>query len=55
MTILVIVAILGMSQRKYLSRIEGDNHIDNKVKHNEYLWLNPRVAKNYEFVQYWNL
>ena len=31
--------------KEVLSRIEGDNYIDNKLKHNEYLWFNPRVAK----------
>ena len=28
-----------------LSRIEGINYIENKVKHNQYLWFNPYVAK----------
>ena len=28
-----------------LSKIEGSNYIINKVKHNEYLWFNPHVAK----------
>ena len=28
-----------------LSRIEGDNYMENKVKHNQYLWFNPYVAK----------
>ena len=28
-----------------LSRIEGINYLENKLKHNEYLWFNPHVAK----------
>ena len=28
-----------------LARIEGANYLDNKSKHNEYLWFNPHVAK----------
>ena len=28
-----------------LSKIEGSNYIENKAKHNEYLWFNPHVAK----------
>ena len=28
-----------------LSKIEGPNYLANKVKHNEYLWFNPQVAK----------
>ena len=28
-----------------LSRIEGDNYIENKAKQNLYLWFNPYVAK----------
>ena len=28
-----------------LSRIEGSNYLENKEKHNEYLWFNPYVAK----------
>ena len=28
-----------------LCRIEGNNYIENKEKHNQYLWFNPHVAK----------
>ena len=28
-----------------ISRIEGSNYVENKIKHNEYLWFNPHVAK----------
>ena len=28
-----------------LSKIEGPSYLKNKVKHNEYLWFNPQVAK----------
>ena len=31
--------------RDVLSRIEGSNYLENKEKHNEYLWFNPHVAK----------
>ena len=28
-----------------ISRIEGDNYLENKSKHNDYLWFHPYVAK----------
>jgi hypothetical protein len=36
-----------------LSRIEGNNYVDNKIKHNEYLWFNPHVAKK-RFINLYN-
>ena len=28
-----------------LTRIENSNYLENKDKHNKYLWFNPHVAK----------
>ena len=36
-----------------VSKIEGSNYAQNKVKHNEYLWFHPHVAKK-KFINLYN-